>query len=226
MDKLNPQDSMGASLVRSSAIIEAGKPFGRFSVNHLRVQPEFVAEGHKLVARLVRLGYSAQRREASRLESEILALPRFSLGQEEYANLVTDAGAKLMLDSIFNNTAAGAPFMGLKGTGTAVVADTQASHASWLEQGAANAPTYSGTRKTPAFSAASGSGAGNRQKATSAVVVFTFTGSGTVFGSFINVAGTSAIDNTTGTLFSAGDFSGSKAVVSTDVLNVTYTLNI
>jgi hypothetical protein len=143
---------------------------------------------------------------------------------EEYDNVVTDLGVKLMLDGILGNAASGALFLGLKGTGTAVVGDTQASHVSWLEVGATNAPTYSGTRKTPTFSAASGAGAGARTKTTSAVVVFTFTGAGTVFGSFLNIGGTSAIDNTTGTLFSAGDFSASKTVANTDVLNVTYTL--
>ena len=146
--------------------------------------------------------------------------------REEYDNLVTDVGAKKWLDTAFNNTAMGAVVMGLKGTGTAVVADTQASHAGWLEVGTANAPAYSSTRKTPAFSAASGTGAGSRQVATSAASVFTFTSGGNVFGSFINVGGSATQDNTTGTLFSAGDFSGSKTVVSTDVLNVTYTLNI
>jgi hypothetical protein len=52
------------------------------------------------------------------------------------------------------------------------------------------------------------------------------TGSGTVAGAFINVGGTSAIDNTTGILFSAGDFTaGSKTVTSGDTINVTYTLS-
>jgi hypothetical protein len=147
--------------------------------------------------------------------------------REEYDNVVTDLGAQLWLNTAFNNTAMGTPIlMGLKGTGSAVAADTQASHAGWLEVGLANAPTYSGNRPSPSFSAASGTGAGNRQKATSSAVAFTFTGSGTVAGSFINIGGSTTKDNTTGTLFSAGDFSGSKTVVSTDVLNVTYTLNI
>ena len=58
-------------------------------------------------------------------------------------NLVTTVGKNLTLDTILGNSAAGAVVMGLKGTGTANVADTQASHASWLEVGLANAPTYS-----------------------------------------------------------------------------------
>ena len=47
-----------------------------------------------------------------------------------------------------------------------------------------------------------------------------------VAGAFINVGGTSAIDNTTGVLFSAGNFTaGSKVVASGDTINVTYTLS-
>ena len=137
---------------------------------------------------------------------------------EEFDNLVTTVGKNKALDTILGNTAGGAIFMGLKGTGTAVVGDTQASHAGWLEVGAANAPAYSGTRPTPSFSAAA---AGS--KVTSATVNFTFTSGGTVFGCFINIGGTSAIDNTTGVLYSAGDFASSKTVASTDVLQVTYT---
>ena len=123
------------------------------------------------------------------------------------------------MDVVLGNTAGGALVMGLKGTGTAVVGDTQASHASWSEVGGTNAPTYTGNRLTPSFSAAS-SGA----KTTSAAVVFTMSGSGTVAGCFINIGGSATKDDTTGTLFSAGDFTaGSKSVTSGDTLSVTYT---
>lgn len=143
--------------------------------------------------------------------------------EDTIENLVTTVGGNFALDTVLGGSAyTAAVVMGLKGTGTAVIGDTQASHASWSEVGGANAPAYSGTRKTPAFSAASG-----KSKATSAAVSFTFTSGGTVAGCFINLAGSSAIDNTTGTLYSAGDFSGgSKTVAATDVLNVTYTASI
>jgi hypothetical protein len=141
--------------------------------------------------------------------------------EDNIKNLVTTVGKNLTLDTILGNAAAGAVFMGLKGTGTAAVGDTQASHGSWLEVGLANAPTYSGTRKAPTFSAAS-AGA----KATSAASAFSITSTGTVAGCFINIGGTSAIDNTTGTLFSAGDFSSSKAVVSGDSIAVSYTATL
>ena len=139
-------------------------------------------------------------------------------------NLTTNVGRASLNDAYLGNTAAGAVVMGLKGTGTAAYADTQASHAGWLEVGATNAPTYSGTRKTPAFSASTS--ANPAVKTTSAAVVFSMTGSGTVAGAFINVGGSATIDNTTGVLFSAGDFTaGSKTVTSGDTINVTYTLS-
>jgi len=139
-------------------------------------------------------------------------------------NLTTNVGRKNLLDSYFANTGGGAVVMGLKGTGTAAYADTQASHATWLEVGNTNAPTYSGTRKTPAFSAATT--ANPSVLSTSAAVVFSMTGSGTVAGAFINIGGSSTIDSTTGTLFSAGDFTaGSKTVTSGDTINVSYTLS-
>jgi hypothetical protein len=143
---------------------------------------------------------------------------------ETFKNLTTNVGRANLMNSYFGNTGGGAIVMGLKGTGTAAYTDTQASHATWLEVGNANAPTYSGTRKTPVFSAATS--ANPSVLATSAAVTFSMTSSGTVAGAFINVGGTSAIDNTTGVLFSAGDFTaGSKVVASGDTINVSYTLS-
>jgi hypothetical protein len=144
---------------------------------------------------------------------------------ETIENLTTNVGRQDLLSKYFiSNAGPGAIVMGLKGTGTAAYTDTQASHAGWLEVGGANAPTYSGTRKTPAFSAVTS--ANPAVLATSAAVVFSMTGSGTVAGAFINIGGSSTIDSTTGILFSAGDFTaGSKTVTSGDTINVTYTLS-
>ncbi len=139
--------------------------------------------------------------------------------KDDIHNVVTTVGKNKTMDTILGNSAAGAVVMGLKGTGTAIAADTQASHASWLEVGGSNAPTYSGSRPTPVFGPASGGA-----KATSSAVTFAITGSGTVAGCFINIGGSATKDDTTGTLFSAGDFTaGSKTVTSGDTLSVTYT---
>lgn len=140
--------------------------------------------------------------------------------KDDIKNLVTTVGLNLTCNTVLGNTAAGAVAMGLKGTGAPNAADTQASHASWNEVGGANAPTYSGTRGTPTFGAAAGG-----VKATSSAVVFNMTGSGTVAGCFINIGGSTTIDDTTGTLFSVGDFTaGSKTVTSGDTLSVSYQL--
>ena len=52
--------------------------------------------------------------------------------EDAIENLVTTVGKNLTLDIILGNSAAGAVVMGLKGTGSAAITDTQASHASWL----------------------------------------------------------------------------------------------
>ena len=150
--------------------------------------------------------------------------------EDDAPNLVTAVGKQALFDYYFGatgtagGTASGANYLGLcGGTATYTAADTMSSH-TWTEVGGTNAPTYSGTRKTPAFSAATS--ANPSVLSTSAAVVFSMTGSGTVYGAFINVGGSTAIDNTTGTLFSIGAFTaGSKTVTSGDTINVTYTLS-
>ena len=144
-------------------------------------------------------------------------------------NLTTNVGRQSLLNSYFANTGGGTVVMGLGGangsaTFTPAYSDTQSSHPGWYEVGNANAPTYSSTRKTPSFSSATS--ANPSVLTTSAAVTFSMTSSGTVYGAFINIGGSTAIDNTTGVLFSIGAFTaGSKTVTSGDTINVTYTLS-
>jgi hypothetical protein len=134
-------------------------------------------------------------------------------------NLVTTVGKNDILDKFLDLAAASAKHLGLKGVGTAVVGDTMASHGSWLEVGGANAPTYTGNRQVPAFNAA-----GSGSKTTSAALSFAMTSTGTVAGCFIVMSGLATKDNTTGVLYSAGDFTqGNKPVTNGDTLNVSYT---
>jgi len=145
-------------------------------------------------------------------------------------NLVATVGKNLALDTYLAGagyTVTG-PFMGLissAGYSTGPAAgDTMASHGGWAEAGNANAPTYTAPRKTCAWS-----GAAAGAKALSAALAFVFTGAGTVKGCFL-VFGSGAvttIDNTGGTLYSAGLFTGGdKAVVNTDTLNVSYSTSL
>jgi len=171
--------------------------------------------------------------EAVGLEGVYTATCYDANGNEKWSdtieNLTTNVGRANLMNSYFGNTGGGAIVMGLGGangssTFTPAYTDTQASHAGWYEVGGTNAPTYSGTRKTPAFSSATS--ANPSVLSTSAAVVFSMTGSGTVYGAFINVGGATTIDSTTGTLFSIGQFTaGSKTVTSGDTINVTYTLS-
>jgi len=137
------------------------------------------------------------------------------LWREEFDNLVTTVGKNSILDKFLDlGSAHSAIHMGLKSSGTALAADTMASHSSWTE------PSIVAARLVPAFSAAA-----SGSKATSAAVSFAInSGTNTVVaGVFIVMSGTSAIANTTGTLYSAGDFASTKTVSSGDTLNVTYT---
>lgn len=149
--------------------------------------------------------------------------------EDTFPNVVTTVGKNLALDTYLAGsgyTVVG-PFMGLiSSTSYSAVdaSDTMSSHAGWLEAGNANAPTYTAPRKTAAWSAASGG-----SKSLSAALSFAITGTGTVKGCFL-VYGTGAvstIDNTSGTLYSAGLFTGGdKSVVNTDTLNVSYTASL
>jgi hypothetical protein len=149
--------------------------------------------------------------------------------RDTFENVVTTVGKNLALDTYLAGstyTVTG-PYMGLISStsfSAVAAADTMASHSGWLEAGLANAPTYSGNRKTAVWSSAS---AGS--KALSAALSFAITGSGTVKGAFI-VYGSGAvntIDNTAGTLYSAGLFTGGdKTVANGDTVNVSYTTSL
>lgn len=147
--------------------------------------------------------------------------------REEFHNTVVTVGKDLALDTFLAGAAytVTGPFMGLISSvsySAISAADTMASHAGWTEAGNANAPTYTSPRKTAAWSAASGG-----SKALSAALVFPITSTGTVKGAFM-VYGTGAvstIDNTSGTLLSAGLFTGGdRAVVNGDTLNISYSM--
>jgi hypothetical protein len=146
---------------------------------------------------------------------------QYEVGETEtFANLITTVGKNDILDKYFKGAAYTQTIrMGLKGVGAANAADTQASHGSWLEQGLANVPLYSGSRPSVTM--------GNAAAGVSTSPVQSFaiiTTGGTVAGCFINNSGSATIDNTTGVLFSAGDFTGgNKVVVPLDTLQVTYT---
>jgi len=146
---------------------------------------------------------------------------------DHFHNTVVTVGKNLILDQALAGSAytVTGPYLGLISStsySSISAADTMSSHAGWLEAGATNAPTYTSPRKTAAWSSAS-----SGSKALSASLSYSITGTGTIKGAFM-VAGSGAvstIDNTSGTLISAGLFSGGdRAVLNGDTVTVSYSM--
>ena len=131
--------------------------------------------------------------------------------RETFSNLVTTAGKTDIIDKYFKGSAyTAAWYLGLKGTGSAAAGDTLASHAGWSE-----VTPYSGNR--PAITFGTTSSGSN----TATAVSYTINDSATVAGAFVASVNT----GTSGTLYSVGDFTSSRSVVSGDTLNVTLTVS-
>lgn len=131
---------------------------------------------------------------------------------ERFCNLVTTEGKNDIINKYFKGSAyTAAWYLGLAGAGTKAAGDTLASHAGWSE-----VTPYSGNR--PAITFGTTSGGSN----TATAVSYSCNGSATVAGAFVASVNT----GTSGTLYSAGDFSGgSKLVGDGDTLNVTLTVS-
>ena len=128
---------------------------------------------------------------------------------EDIRNTVVTAGLNDLLTQYFKGvTYSAAWYMGLKGVGTILAADTLASHGGWTEVTA-----YTGNRPAPSWAtAAAGSLA-------AAAVAYTMNGVYTVAGVFLCTVAT----GTGGTLYGGGDFATPRSGASGDTLNVTPT---
>lgn len=156
--------------------------------------------------------------------NETMQAPRFTYAVECYdrhgklkwreiiENLVTTEAKNDIIDKYFKGSAyTAAWYLGLKGTGSAAVGDTLASHAGWAE-----VTPYAGNRPAITFGTTS---AGSN---TASAISFSINASATVAGAFIASVNT----GTAGTLYSAGDFAASRSVLSGDTINVTPTVNM
>jgi hypothetical protein len=131
--------------------------------------------------------------------------------EEDNKNIIVTAGLNHILDVQFHaTTQVTAWYIGLKGAGTPVAADTMASHSSWAEL-----TGYAGNRKEWTEGAASSGSMTNGSS-----VDFTINATATVAGAFLNTAAT----GTGGTLYGVVDFSSSRAVIDGDTLQVTVTV--
>jgi nucleoid-associated protein YgaU len=140
-------------------------------------------------------------------------------------NLVVNVGLKDMNDKYFTGATYTATwFIGLYGAGSSnnpAAGDTAASHAGWTEVTA-----YSqATRPAATFAAATTADPSVITNSASPAA-FSINGTTTVGGAFLISNNTKG--GTTGTLFSASDFTspGDRSVVSGDTLNVTYTFSL
>ena len=149
--------------------------------------------------------------------------------EEEFPNLVVAVGKQLMLDTLLRTsgtyTTVG-PFLGLIGNNTTfAAADTMTSN-TWTEF-----VNYtvggSAVRGTAVFAAASSSGTTptNVTTSTATAITYTITGAGgTVYGCFLvtGSGASSAQSNTSGTLYSEGNFAVAKVTTAGDTVSVTY----
>jgi hypothetical protein len=145
--------------------------------------------------------------------------------EAETPNLVVNVGLQDMNAKYFTGSAYTATwFLGLYGSGATnspAAGDTMSSHAGWTE-----VTDYSqATRPACTFGVPT---TANPSVATNSAspATFTINGTTTVGGAFLTSNSTKS--GTTGTLYSAADFSapGDRAVVSGDTLSVTYTLSL
>jgi len=143
--------------------------------------------------------------------------------EDKNHNLVVNTGLQYMAGvALTSTTQITTWYIGLYGAGasnTPAAGDTMASHAGWTEV----AP-YAGNRPQVTFVAATN--ANPSVVTNSTAVAYSINATATVGGAFLVSNNTRG--GTTGTLFSAADFSapGDRTVASGDTLNVTYTLSL
>lgn len=152
---------------------------------------------------------------------------------EEFDNLVVNTGKAYLLDKALRGSAYTAamylvPIEAVAAATDILAADTLASHSLWNESIA-----YSNaTRVAAGFNAAASAAGGGANSAgtgtctnSATPAVFNINATATIDGAAL-IADNSTKNNTaSGTLISAGQFSGgSRAVVSGDTLSVTYTM--
>ena len=141
----------------------------------------------------------------------------------ESKNLVVNVGLQFMANSLYAVTTISAWYIGLYGAGasnTPAAGDTMSSHAGWTEN-----TTYSNATRPAATFAAATTASPSVVTNTANKATFNINGSTTVGGAFLTSDSTKG--GTTGTLFSASDFTGGdRSVVNGDTLQVTYQFSL
>lgn len=161
---------------------------------------------------------------AGEFKAELIGADGTVKAVHKFKNGVTNEGLNAILNIMFDaSTQLTTWYLGLISSvsySALAAGDTMASHSGWTEAGPTNAPNYDESTRpqwNPAASTAQSS-------VNSTTVDFTINETGTVKGIFLTSNSTK--DGTTGTLWATGLFpGGDQAVVATDVLKITYTVN-
>jgi len=149
--------------------------------------------------------------------------------EEEFPNLVVAIGKQLMLDTLLKGSSYSVtgPYLGLLNASITPAATDVMSTIVPSKEFIAYTVGGSAVRGTAVFasSTSTGSTPSNVTSSTATAITYTITGSGgTVYGCFL-VLGTgasSAQSNTSGTLYSEGNFSVAKTTTAGDTVSVTY----
>ena len=150
--------------------------------------------------------------------------------EEKFPNLVVAVGKQLMLDTLLKGSSYSVtgPYLGLTNASlTPAATDTMTTLVGGGKEFTAYTVGGSAVRGTAVFasSTSTGSTPSNVTSSTATAVTYTITGSGgTVYGCFL-VLGTGASNaqsNTSGTLYSEGNFGTAKTTTAGDTVSVVY----
>lgn len=218
-ERIDPRAIMGLDVVREGHLYE------RFEAPHFRYDFECLAPRDRHAVIQLRdaiaaeefLGVECNVGLLARLRRELASQPHEVAWGESFVNLVVTAGKNDILSHEFTGSAyTAAWYLGLvdgASTPTFAAADTLASHAGWTE----NTSYSQSARPTLAFAAASGGSI-----ALSSAAQFSINAAATIAGGFF--ATNSTKGGTTGTLYSAGAFTGgNKTAGNGDTINCSAT---
>ena len=149
---------------------------------------------------------------------------------EEFPNLVVAVGKQLMLDTLLKGSAytVVGPYLGLtNATLTPAATDTMTTLVGGGKEFTAYTVGGSAVRGTAVFGSSTSSGTtpSNVTTSTATAITYTITGSGgTVYGCFLvtGAGASSTQSNTSGTLYSEGNFATAKTTTAGDTVSVTY----
>lgn len=217
-ERIHSHEAVGAMLARSAALGEhINAP--HFIFDYVCTGP-IESERAAYVEMQERIRVSRNAQEIIVLQRELLRVPTEIKWRDGYKNTVVTVGKNHILDTEFAGSSyTAAWYLGLISSSSysAIAAgDTMSSHSGWTESTA-----YSNsTRGSLSWSSAS---AGS--KATSSAVSFTANATDTVKGGFVTTVSTKS--GTTGTLYSAGLFTGGdQPIVSGNSLSVSVTMSV